>query len=199
MKFQRYNPAQLESARLATADGLGYCYTLSERIRLAAGAVAETMTDGERQAVAAGLLRVPFVDDLHKATRQSTRRYTRAETIAVFENPPHPLNGGERLPAGKAGRRTKRTHYDLRFEKLKGHYHRIKRLPDAGARARRKAVEPLHKLILRRVDAEARLIPETTPERDLTGLVMRALQLKRDNFDRKAIRRALRQLGRIKE
>lgn len=196
MKFKRHNPAQLEGVRLAADE---CCYALSERIRLAAGAVVETMTDGERQAVANGLLRVPFVDGMFKATRQTARRLSRAETIAFIENPPHLLNGGERLPAGKRGARTKRTHYDLRHERLKGRYHRIKRLPEAGADARRGAGESLRAFILRLVESEARLIPETTPERDLTGLVMRAIQFKRHQFDHKAIRRALRQLGRIKE
>lgn len=127
------------------------------------------------------------------------RALSRADTVAYLENPPHLLNGGERLPAGKRGARTKRTHYDLRFEKFKGRYHRLKRLPDAGAAARRKAGEPLRALILRQVESVARLIPEATPERELTGRVMRALQFKRHRFDPKAVRWALRQLGRIKE
>lgn len=148
------------------------------------------MTDYESQA---------FGRDLIKAIHQHPRQLSRAETIAFLENPPHLLNGGERLPAGKRGARTKRTHYDLRYGRFKGHYHRIKRLPDAGAVARRKIGEPLRAFVLRRVDAVAKLIPETTSERDLTGLVMRALQLKGDRLDRKAVRDALRQLGRIKE
>lgn len=127
------------------------------------------------------------------------RALSRAEVIAFLENPPHLLNGGERLPAGKRGARTKRTYYDLRYERLKGHYHRLKRLPDAGAAARRKAGEPLRAFVLRIVKAEADLIPETTPERKLTGLVSVALQIKGHRVGEKAIRAALRQLGRIKK
>lgn len=89
------------------------------------------------------------------------RTLSRAETVAFLESPPHLLNGGERLPAGKRGARTKSTNYDLRYERLKGHYHRLKRLPDAGAIARRKAGEPMRTFVLRIVKAEAGLIPET--------------------------------------
>lgn len=189
MRFERYNPTQLERARLAPDDGLGYCYALSERIRLA----SEAMTDDDRRAFVRDLL------NLLTATRQTARHLSRAETVAFLESPPHLLNGWERLPAGKRGARTKRTHYDLRAARHRGRYHTIKRLPDAGAAARRKMGEPLRAFILRRVEAEARLIPETVPPRKLTGLVSRALSLKGDRFDLKAIRDALRQLGRLKK
>ena len=134
-----------------------------------------------------------------RAARQSARPLSRAETVAYLENPPHLLNGSERLPAGKRGPRTERTHYDLRFERLKGRYHTIKTLPDAGADARRGSGEPLARLIQRKVEEVAGAIPTSTPERDLTGLVSRELDCRGFNFDPKAIREALRHLGRIKE
>lgn len=139
------------------------------------------------------------LDAMRAIHKTGGRALSRAEAVAYLENPPHLLNGGERLPAGKRGARTKRTHYCLRFEKLRGRYHRLKRLPDAGATARRKAGEPLRAFILRQVEGVARLIPDTTPPRKLTGLVLIALQLRRYRFDPKVIRGALRQLGRIKE
>lgn len=150
------------------------------------------LSDEDREA----LVRLAL-DAIKAIHRNGGRALSRTETIAFLENPPHLLNGGERLPAGKRGARTKRTYYDLRHEKLRGHYHRIKRLPDAGAAARRKAGEPLRAFILRRVDTEAKAIPEATPRSYITGLVMRALQLKGDRFDRRAVRDALLRLGRI--
>ncbi|MCU0809945.1 MAG: hypothetical protein MUE59_02705 [Thiobacillaceae bacterium] len=136
--------------------------------------------------------------ELFKVVRQSARELSRAETIKHIENPPHLLNGGERLPAGKRGPRTERTHYDLRHERLKGRYHTIKRLPDAGADARRKSGEPLARLIQAKVEEALAAIPAHAPERKLTGLIARHLQEKRHTFDPKAIREALRRLGRVK-
>lgn len=151
---------------------------------------APALTDEERLA-------------LFKATRQSGRQLSRDETVAHLENPPHLLNGCDRLPAGKRGPRTERTLYDLRFERLKGRYHRIKRLPDAGAphvaAARRKAGEPQRSLIQRKVEEVAAEIPTSTPERDLTRLVSLELEGGGFTFDPKAVRAALRCLGRIKE
>lgn len=145
MRFRRYNPAQLESARLATADGLGYCYTLSERIRLAAEAVAATMTDGERQAVAEGRLGVPFVDDVLCETWKSGRDLSPDEAIEFIARPVYVPDG--HLPIRP---RAKKTRLQFSGELRRGAYHTLVRLPAnrASAKAtRRKVGDPSRRAV----------------------------------------------------
>lgn len=131
MKFGRYNPAQLEGARLATEGGLGYCYTLSEHIRLAAEAVAKNMTDAERQAVADGLLRVPFVDDVFKATRRTARHLSPDEAIEFIARPVYIVGG--HLPVRP---KAKKTRLQFSSEIRRGVYHTLVRLPAVRLKAK---------------------------------------------------------------
>lgn len=166
MRFKRYNPAQLERISLATENGLGCCHVLSERIRLAAKAVSETMTDAERQAVANGLLRVPFVDDVLKASvisnvvatssgfkrdtgrRCNGRRLSDDEAVALIARPVY-IVGGHLSTRPKA----KKTRLQFSSELRRGVYHTLVRLPAVRPKAKatrlmagsyyRKAVYPL--------------------------------------------------------
>jgi hypothetical protein len=144
----------------------------------------ESLSESESQELA---------DELIKSIHaKGGRHLSREEKIAFLENPPALLNGGECLPASSRGPRTKRTYYDLRYERLKGKYHRLKRLPESGADSRRGAG-----LVLREVEKVAGKFC-CQPERKLTGLVSRELEAQGLAFDRKAIREALKRLGDIR-
>jgi hypothetical protein len=62
---------------------------------------------------------------------------SREETIDFIERPID-MGTPVPLPSGKRGPRTRRTQYDAAYERRKGLYHRLKRLPEKGAEGRRK-------------------------------------------------------------
>jgi hypothetical protein len=111
VNFRRFNPAQLESARLATDDGLGCCPVLSERIRLA----SETITDGDRAGFAGEILRAAWARG---------RELSRDEAVAFITRPIH-IVGGHSPMRPKA----KKTRLQFSSELRRGVYHTLVRLP----------------------------------------------------------------------
>jgi hypothetical protein len=117
------------------------------------------------------------------------RELTRAETLEFITEPRY-LGPPEPLPSGKRGPKTKRTQYDAAYERRKGLFHRLKRLPDS----RKLAGLPL----LQRVEAvaldEAALHPNK-PARTLARRVWLVLTKKGFIHDIGTIRRNLKALG----
>jgi hypothetical protein len=145
------------------------------------------VTDDEREA-----LERLALDALKAIHAGGGMPLSRVETVAFLENPPHLLNGVEPLPAGKRGPRTKRTHYDQRFERMKGRYHLIKRLPDSRKRLGLPLLERVKAFAL----AELALHPDK-PDRTLARRVLCAMGKNRREPTRDigTIRRALVTLG----
>lgn len=131
MKFSRYNPAQPLSARLATAEGLGYRCVLDERIRLVAKAAAETMTDAERQAVGDGLLSAPFAVDLLRAAWARGRGLSRDEAVAFITRQVYIVGG--HLPTRP---KAKKTRLQFSSELRRGVHHTLVRLPAVRRKAK---------------------------------------------------------------
>lgn len=111
MRFSRYNPAQLEPICLATDDGLGCCYVLTERIRVA----SEELADDARQA---------FTDDLHRATRQSPRPLSRDDAVEFIARPVCIVDGHKPIKP-----KAKKTRAQFARELRRGVYHTLVRLP----------------------------------------------------------------------
>jgi hypothetical protein len=117
------------------------------------------------------------------------RVLTREETLE-FITRPYYLGPPEPLPSGKRGPKTKRTQYDAAYERRKGLFHRLKRLPDS----RKLAGDPLRDRVEAAALAELALHPDK-PARTLSRRVWLALTKKGFIHDIGTIRRNLKSLG----
>jgi hypothetical protein len=70
-----------------------------------------------------------LIKKIHAAGGQ---RLTKDEVLEFIAKPVY-MGPVERLPAGKRGKRTKRTQYDEATTRRKRVYHKLKRLPESGA------------------------------------------------------------------
>jgi hypothetical protein len=118
----------------------------------------------------------------------------RAAILDFLESPSAILNGEEH-PRGNRGPASALTYHQIRGKRISTALHQLRALPEVGAAVRRDALTPLRRM----VDEVARTIPADTPEHDLTRLVSDGLERKGLNYSVKAVREALRWLGRIKK
>lgn len=114
--------------------------------------------------------------------------------LDFLERPPAMLNGDE-YPKGSRGPASALTYHQIRGNRISTALHQLMALPGMGAAVRRKAWTPLRRV----ADEVARTIPAETPEHDLTRLVSDGLERKGLNYSTKAVREALRWLGRLKK
>lgn len=119
------------------------------------------------------------------------RRQSNDEVIRFLESPPALLNGTESLPPGKRGPRTRRTWYDLQYERSKAIYHLLKRLPDA----RRQTGLPLLDRVRQAYLDEMENHPDA-PKRTMNRRIQMALELRGYHHDISTIRRARKLLDR---
>ncbi len=117
------------------------------------------------------------------------RKLTRDEALEFIVKPLY-LGPPEAMPSGKRGPKTKRTQYDAAYERRKGLFHRLKRLPDS----RKLAGVPLRDQVEAAALAELALHPDK-PARTLTRRVWIALMKKGFIHDIGTIRRNLKALG----
>lgn len=128
--------------------------------------------------------------ELLKAARRKPQ--PRNTILDFLERPPAILNGEEH-PKGSRGPASALTYHQIRGKRISTALHRLMALPGMGAAVRREAWTPLRRV----VEEVARTIPTDTPEHDLTRLVSDGLELKGLSYSVKAVREALRWLGRI--
>lgn len=130
--------------------------------------------------------------DLIKAAQRKPE--PRGAILDFLDRPSAVLNGDE-YPKGSRGPASGLTYHQIRGKRISTALHRLMSLPGIGAAVRRKAWTPLRRV----VDEVARTIPAETPEHNLTRLVSDELERKGLNHSTKAVREALRWLGRIKK
>lgn len=154
----------------------------------------DSLSDAERMELAHELTK-----EIH---RQGGRRLSRVEAVALAENPPHLLNGSERLPAGTRGKRSRFTCYDRRAIRIKSRefsgwrwlWKHYKAVPESRTRT--------GQVLLNKV-MDAALVEVTyhpgKSTRTLARRVMNALsRAKQGDYDIGTIRRALQKLGFLK-
>jgi Zn-finger domain-containing protein len=132
----------------------------------------------------------------YKESYQNPRQLDELETIEFISlkvNLGHP----EIVPYSGRGARSKKTQYDLAYDRRKGLYHRLVRvpisLPQSGAKGRLKIGDST-KLYIKELAEELSLLQ--TPKRQRTSSLCRFMVLKnRIYHDRKTISKYLKILG----
>ncbi|MFH1816642.1 MAG: hypothetical protein ABIK08_04050 [Pseudomonadota bacterium] len=130
--------------------------------------------------------------ELIKAAQRKPQ--THNAVLDFLDKPPALLNGDEH-PKGNRGPASTLTYHQIRGKRINTALYLLMALPGMGAAVRREAWTPLRRV----ADEVARTIPAETPEHDLTRLVSDGLERKGLNYSVKAVREALRWLGRIEK
>ena len=155
------------------------------------------MTDDERETIERLAL-----DALKAIHAGGGMLLSRDETIAFLENPPHLLNGVERLPAGKRGPRSKYTRYDARFldvpepHRFMG-WRILRKHCVAVPKSRKERGKNLLNLVNRFAIDEVTSKPNA-PSRTLARRVYVAMELANQTRHIDTIREALQRLGYLK-
>lgn len=155
--------------------------------------MADDLTDEDREALER--LELEVIKATHpKATHPvGGKVLTNPELIEFMETPRTLFNGvelvDEKPPAARGPRPKRVTRYHLLAERMRGHYHRLIRLPRCGAGAKAEKVLTDVEFVIEGLG----LID--LPEHKRVDTVRVALDLCDRTHDDKAIREALRTLG----